>query len=656
MAKANKLLADDTQQKSSDHDYDEHDEPCNPPSTGFGFTNVGSGKSIRVDVEEVAKADKLLADDDKTISSYNMTAAAEVAVSKLTPKYQQSQLDNRSTVTNPYARKRSIDQISNAGSGKTIAAITASTPSTLAAPTPSRKLLFNPYAKTVQSTTKTVVRNPYAKVSTAAPSVVPPPSRPLQFSSMAPNNTIENVTNASSATLTTAKEETQFRFKGISFSLPIAERLPSRNVSYKPAEILTVSELHQYLYGANNATLANDFKYLQSVRITGTLLSVSSCNDEKHGSNGDLYSSGTFLLIGDPLDKNRFPAKPLPPNQQTSSSQGNVNIPRTVTKSRPMSILRNKHTPIVRTTKPTLSANADDEPIATPAVAKQSAQPVTTTIMKKPALRGGLLNITKPKKFVYAGKKSRSSLGGGLHRKFVTPKRGATLTVPNTTGRITSSVIRNRPPSSVKTVSVSSGRRNNVKMETLIQVHPSPLVPVWIGSSLDDDGLDDSVVNDLVMVMGEIVVEHCTSCRERNENGSDDADEEPTMVEDIEDDGQDAENDGSADKLQATAIKNVRDAALSIAATSAKTTESTCQTAKKSFCGQCVCFLSARIVKNANGTDMNLQKESLRVRREYFIKRKKQMECLVQGMITNPAIYSVGCGPFVNDEATVGSI
>eukprot|EP00986_Skeletonema_menzelii_P015645 scaffold12293_cov154-Skeletonema_menzelii.AAC.6 len=63
MAKANKLLADDTQQKSSDHDYDEHDEPCNPPTTGFGFTNAGSGKSIRVDEEEMAKANKLLADD-----------------------------------------------------------------------------------------------------------------------------------------------------------------------------------------------------------------------------------------------------------------------------------------------------------------------------------------------------------------------------------------------------------------------------------------------------------------------------------------------------------------------------------------------------------------------------------------------------------------
>eukprot|EP00984_Skeletonema_dohrnii_P009732 scaffold3750_cov111-Skeletonema_dohrnii-CCMP3373.AAC.1 len=64
MSKANKLLADDTQQKSSsDHDYDEQDEPCNPPSSGFGFSSAGSGKAIAVNEEEMSKANKLLADD-----------------------------------------------------------------------------------------------------------------------------------------------------------------------------------------------------------------------------------------------------------------------------------------------------------------------------------------------------------------------------------------------------------------------------------------------------------------------------------------------------------------------------------------------------------------------------------------------------------------
>eukprot|EP00985_Skeletonema_marinoi_P019195 scaffold10915_cov88-Skeletonema_marinoi.AAC.1 len=249
MAKANELLADDMKQKSSsDHDYDEQDEPYNPPSSGFGFSSAGSGKAIAVDEDEMAKANKLLADDDEKVNdTTNATTASAFSTSKMTPKYQQRQQTNpTTTVANPYARKRSIDQISNGGAGKPNAATTTATPATLAAPTPSRKLVFNPYAKTVQSTTKTVLRNPYAKASTAAaaptdPSIdIPPPSRPMKFSSKVPDKPITQTVNAPSAILPTPKEETRFRFKGISFSLPIAERLPSRNVSYTPAEILTV--------------------------------------------------------------------------------------------------------------------------------------------------------------------------------------------------------------------------------------------------------------------------------------------------------------------------------------------------------------------------------------------------------------------------------
>ena len=671
VATATKMIAyNDEKNDDYDEQVDQHPSiaaTINQSSSGFGFASAGSGKAIAVNEEEMTKAAKMLAHNDGKDCDTTAEAAA-AAPSKMTPKYQQSQQAKPTTVSNPYARKRSIYQISNGGIGKPPAATTAAIPAALAAPTPSRKLVFNPYAKAVQPTTQTVIRNPYAKVSTAAaapgPSaVIPPPSRPqLQFSSKVSNNVIiQNVHNVSSVT---PKEKTQFRRKGISFSLPIAERLPSRNVSYKPAEILTVGELYQYLYGSN----AQDFKELQSVRITGTLLCVSaSSTDEKDGSKSDLYSTGTFLLIGDPLEKKHNPTKPLPPKQQPSSlHSGNTNssVTRTVTKSRPMSILRNKHTPIVRTTQPALTSNADGKPIANPAGATGSTQPVPTTIMKKPILRGGLLNNNKTKKFVYASNKSRSSLGGGLHRKFVTPKRGPTLAAPNTTSRITSSVMRKRPLSMVKSVSVISGR-NTIKIESVIQRHPAPLVPVWIGSSLDDDGLDGSVVSDLVMVMGEIVVEHCSRCRERNENGSVEADEEPT---DDDDSDRAKSSEGEveeeakkdyvpaieADNQQvAAAVKNVRDAALSIAATASSSAESTSRSAnKRPFCSHCLCFLSARIVKNANGTDMNLQKESLRVRREYFNERKKQMECLMQGMDTNQAIFSVGCGPFATCKFT----
>jgi len=631
------------------------------PSSSFGFKSAGSGKAIAVNEEEMARAAKMLDDDDESdCDTASTIIATSAATSKMIPTYQQSQQAKQTTVTNPYARKRSIDQISNDGVGKPTATSTAATQAAFAAPTPSRKLVFNPYAKTVQSKTKAVVRNPYAKVLTAAsassgPSVaIPPPSRQVQFSRKESNNAmIQNVANDSSVIQPRPKEETQFHRKGISFSLPVADRLPSRNVSYKPAEILTVDELYKYLFGANTTT-AHDFKELQSVRITGTLLCVStSFSDEKDGSNGDLYSTGTFLLIGDPLEKSRFPAQALLPKQQPSNT--NSSIPRTVTKPRPMSILRNKNTSIVRTTQPALTSDADGKAITTPAGANESTQTVTSTTIKKPILRGGLLNNNKPKKFVYAGNKSRSSLGGGLHRKFVTPKRGATLATPNTTGRISSAVMRKQPISLVKSVSVSSGR-SNVKIETVIQRHPAPLVPVWIGSSLDDDGLDGSVVNDLVMVMGEIVVEHCLRCLERNENGSGNSDEERTddRAKSIEDDevDEDAKQDdmsGSGeDKQQAIAVKSVRDASLSIAAAASSSTED--HVRKRSFCRQCVCFLSARIVKNANGTDMHLQKEALRVRREYFNKRKKQVECLRQGMVTSSTIYSVGCGPFVTEQ------
>jgi hypothetical protein len=168
-------------------------------------------------------------------------------------------------------------------------------------------------------------------------------------------------------------------------------------------------------------------------------------------------------------------------------------------------------------------------------------------------------------------------------------------------------------------------------------------------------------VNDFVMVMGEIVVEHCSSCQERNENGAVGANEAHSdvsskSIEEDEDEG--AENDGlpssNEENLQAAVIRSVRDAALSIAACTWRNADSRSQSTqqeiegrakKKQFCSNCVCFLSARIVKNANGTDMNLQKESLKVRREYFKRRKEQMEGLLQGMLTNH-VFSVGCGPY----------
>ncbi len=669
IAKATKVLADKEEagvEVNTTHD-EQNSSGTNALNTTGGFASAGSGKAIAVNEEDIAKATQILADDgDKCEVTAVPPPAVAAVTSKMTPKVVQFQQPKSTTVINPYARKRSIDQISNGGVSKStssgIAPAAASAGPTM--PTPSRKLVFNPYAKTKQ-TTKPVVRNPYAKVSTttasrSSSSVMP---QPPKGSSVAPtttnNDTMQNAFNTfntSSVILPTPKE-TSFRLKGISFSLPIAERLPSRNVSYKPAEILTVGELYQYLYGADAPTV-NDFRELQSVRITGTLLCVStSTSAEYEGSKGDLYSNGTFLLLGDPLEKNRFPTKTLPQQQQQSSlqvSNNNASMTRTVTKSRPVSILRNKHTPLVRSGTPALTSHVNGQQITTPVTTNTSTQPVSTTIIKKPIMRGGLLNNSKPKKFVYSSNRNRSSLGGGLHRKFITPKRGATPAATNTTGRVTSSIMRKRPLSMIKSASVSSGR-NNVKVETVIQRHPAPLVPVWIGSFLDDDGLDGSVLNDLVMVMGEIVVEHCSYCQERNGVGSDEqpANRKAKSVEN-DDDKEEAKKDESSDKEagepKLVAVKSVRDAALSVAALASKCADSNSQSKdrakKRPFCGDCICFLSARIVKNANGTDMNLQKESLRVRREYFNQRKRQMESLMQGMVKNQ-LFSVGCGPLV---------
>ena len=676
MARATEMLAEDGDTNIIVAKFDEHkveqrlSGAAVMPSPAFGFVSAGSGKAITVTDEEMAKAAKIVVDD---VDKYNDTTPASVSAlvvtTKMTSKInQQSQEEKLSTVMNPYAKKRSLDQISKGGIGNP-AAVTSSTASL--ASTQSRKFVINPYTKTAQKP-KSVVRNPYAKVpnetSTTAglSSVIPPAPKggiitnPIQSLDKVSNNkTGKSFFDVSSVKLPKPKAEISFRLKGISFSLPLAERLPSRNVSYKPAEILTVSELYQYLYGAN-ATTANCFKEMQSVRITGTLLCVStSTSDENDGSKGDLYSTGTFLLIGDPLEKNRFPTKPLPPTQQHSSSHstnGNISIPHTAaTKSRPTSILKNKHTPILRTSQSALASITTGQPTTTTPAADGSTQPhESNTATKNPILRGGLLNNNNPKKFVYNGSKNRSSFGGGLHRKFVTPKRVATLTATNTGSSIM------RKLSLVKSVSVSRGS-SDVKIETIIQRHPAPLVPVWIGSSLDDDGLDDSVVNDFVMVMGEIVVEHCSSCQERIENGAVGANEaDPDVgsksIKEDEDEG--AENDGlpssNEENLQAAVIRSVRDAALSIAACTWRNADSRSQSTqqeiegrakKKQFCSNCVCFLSARIVKNANGTDMNLQKESLKVRREYFKRRKEQMEGLLQGMLTNH-VFSVGCGPY----------
>ena len=634
-------------------DEKKQDEFSKHSSLVVGFTNGGSGESIVATEDGRARANVLFDEEkqggyhDKDSQNYNQLSSSAFAVeiesgsnsvaadesAKSAPSSMKLTVNDKkdnahlntttkttTNVTNPYTRKRPLHQISHVGKDKASTANASSTATTLAAPTPSRKLVFNPYAKSVHSTIKSVIRNPYAKVpnvateSTTFPAVAPPPSQSVQLR----NKSVRSVTNMlrEAPQVAPRKETPLSRLKGISFSLPIAERLPSRNVSYRPAEILTVGELHQYLYTDDTIGERDAFNSLQTVRITGVLISVArSSSAESDGSRDDAHSTGTFLLIGDPLEKNR--------QQSVSSSRSedtNSTMTRTATKSYPMSILKNKHSSNLRMKQSEQTANAYGK--TSDAAAATGNKPMT-----KPILRFGLLNNKKPKKFIYVGNKNRSSLGGGLHRKFVTPKRGPTLAASITNGTSQSSAMMRRPTSLAKSVRVSSSRKN-MTLESVIRSHPAPLVPVWIGSSLDSDGLDGSVVNDLVMVIGDAIIEHCTRCREKGEDVSGERSGE---------NGRDTSNDDlpskGIEKQSLSIIKNVRHAALSIAASASTNEASTCQSFKKKpFCRDCVCFLSARIVKNANGTDMNLQAEALKVRRKYFRNRKKQMERLMQGV------------------------
>ena len=58
--------------KDNQYDYDDQADhlpsiaaPFSPSSSGFGFTSAGSGKAIAVNEEEMARAAKMLDDDDE---------------------------------------------------------------------------------------------------------------------------------------------------------------------------------------------------------------------------------------------------------------------------------------------------------------------------------------------------------------------------------------------------------------------------------------------------------------------------------------------------------------------------------------------------------------------------------------------------------------
>jgi L-lysine 2,3-aminomutase len=135
------------------------------------------------------------------------------------------------------------------------------------------------------------------------------------------------------------------------------------------------------------------------------------------------------------------------------------------------------------------------------------------------------------------------------------------------------------------------------------------------------------------MIMGDIVVECCDSCKNL-ENGCMEEEAAPTTDEVKVDD---AANSKPSDNVP---IIDVRDAARFIVSCASNGEG---LNARKN-CSQCVRFLRARFVKNANGTDMHLQKEALRVRREYIRKRREDMAVLLSGGSEH---FAVGSGPYI---------
>ena len=186
---------------------------------------------------------------------------------------------------------------------------------------------------------------------------------------------------------------------------------------------------------------------------------------------------------------------------------------------------------------------------------------------------------------------------------------------------------------------------NHPNLEQIIQRHPSPIVPVWIGSFYDDDGLDDSVVGDLVIIVGEIVTEYCADCHQT------------TSFFKIAGTLGTPPYSGSLHRrfppfpFLATVLVTLIFAVLGCyppptspsplpdfaAATLAATSN---LAASLSIPGP-----APPPCAPTNGTDMSLLRESLRARRAYLAERKRQMEYLMPDHKIIEGLYSVGWGP-----------
>lgn len=598
-----------------------------PPARAM--TSIGNDGMDMMLIDQTTNSSLQRADVGRDHDTNTLVNTADIIA---TPNHGTNIVTN--AVTNPYTRtscmesllKRPFDQISEE----------------------IRNQVYNPYHKLNQTSSERIVGNPYSRISSS--DIV---NLPL---STTINNSHKERPLSTVAPVQAAVNSSSVRRTGVSISLPMVERLPSRNVSYRPAEILTVSELYHYLHecweddeddkgpskGAIVVRTASS-KGLISVRITGMLLCVAnSITDEKDGVRANLYNSGMYLLVGDPLDNTRLVRKDSMTNrdleQNTVGSKMNNVTNVTVSKTGLTSILRNRSASTLQS-----SADTTRVPGVTPATAiKYHEKGDTLTNNRKPASRG-ILNTTKKKKLVYNGGGSHLSFGGvgagkGIGgfggRKFTTPKRAtgsSVVPVTNLVKKTSSSLHAKRGLFN----SIHSTNNKNLNPIQIIQRHPSSLVPVWIGSSHDDNGLDGSVVGDLVMIMGEIVTELCINCHQRGTSANDGSEKSDVQQEETNAEG-DSNKPSRIPLISVAHLRGVTDAANLLASTAMNISGK---------CLKCGCrrFLQARLIKNANGTDMSLQRESLRVRRAYMSERKRLMEALTT-VENADMLYSVGYG------------
>ncbi|KAL7489400.1 hypothetical protein ACHAW6_015022 [Cyclotella cf. meneghiniana] len=648
-------------------DYDNVLNKFNPIKDSTGpcpvFQTAGKNLTIHVSAESLSNAHSLL-----SLENYDVQKSTDVPVTEykfthrndaVTPPEAKTNTTRR-TILNPYRNLKPNTYTPSKRSGHQVSQSSFNNINTNSAQVvtgfASNKLLYNPYTKTTSKVStfsarncittndnQTFVKNPYisAKSAPVNPSKTPFATKSTTEPAQSSTHSREMATSVSTDNIISSSTTVPRRVPSSRF-FSMADRLPSRNVSYLPAEILTVGELYRYLYHNydehKNTTKQGQkldsedaakpvYRKLTSVRITGVLL-CTFYSDADRGKR-ELYSGGQLLLIGDPLEKTRFS------NMQERNVKPNLDNERR-TQDCSVTIETVSATPKTNVSMEKSTTSDKTTALTTPLLNGVSTNVNSNKVMS--AGRSGGLTSDKKRKLVCTKNYGRNSLSSstGIVRKFQTPKRTeSTLSYPTYGTANRGSLFSSSKKFASRSLFGDNSATNckNHGPSHIIRRHPSPIVPVWNGSTPDCNGLDGSVTGDLVMIMGDIVVECCGSCKNLA-NGCIEEEAAPTTDE--------VEVDVSVDSKPSdnVPILDVRDAARFIASC-ASNREGV--NARKN-CSQCIRFLRARFVKNANGTDMNLQKEALRVRREYIRRRREDMSLLLSGSSEH---FAIGAGPYI---------